>query len=57
MVGAVGIGLKAALQPRKLLIQLNASKAKKHQFAQPRYTAGTRTLKDPIPGLMELIER
>jgi hypothetical protein len=42
MVGAVGIGLKATLKIRKLLIPLTAKTAKNGIFAQPRYTAGTR---------------
>jgi hypothetical protein len=42
MVGAVGIGLRATLKIRKLLILLNAKNAKNTGFAQPRYTRGTR---------------
>jgi hypothetical protein len=42
LVGAVGIELKAALKTRKLLILLNEKNAKNIQFAQVRYTAGTR---------------
>jgi hypothetical protein len=42
MVGAVGIGLKAALKMRKLLIPLNEKNAKNTPFAQVRYTPGTR---------------
>src|SRR5690348_6734562 len=44
LVGAVGIGLKAMLKIRKLLILLNAKNAKNTGFAQPRYTAGTRAM-------------
>jgi hypothetical protein len=40
LVGAVGIELKVTLKARKLLIPLNA---KNTEFAQVRYTAGTRT--------------
>ncbi len=43
LVGAVGIGLKATLKIRKLLILLNAKNAKNTGFAQARYTPGTRT--------------
>lgn len=43
LVGAVGIGLKAILKIRKLLILLNEKNAKNTGFAQARYTAGTRT--------------
>ena len=42
LVGAVGIGLKATLKARKLLIPLNAKYAKNSEFAQVRYTPGTR---------------
>jgi hypothetical protein len=45
LVGAVGIELKATLKARKLLIPLNAKNAKNSEFAQVRYTAGTRELK------------
>jgi len=41
-VVAVGIGLKAALSPRKLLILRIGKMAKSHEFAEARYTAGTR---------------
>ena len=44
LVGAVGIELKATLKTRKLLIPLNEKNAKNTEFAQVRYTAGTRTL-------------
>jgi hypothetical protein len=44
LVGAVGIELEATLKARKLLIPLNAENAKKSEFAQMRYTAGTREL-------------
>ncbi len=46
MVGAVGIELKAALKIRKLLILLNAKNAKNTGFAQVRYTAGTRDIRE-----------
>ena len=42
LVGAVGIGLKAMLKTRKLLILLNEKNAKNTGFAQVRYAAGTR---------------
>ena len=42
MVVAVGIGLKATLKIRKLLILLDAKNAKNTGFAQLRYTPGTR---------------
>jgi len=45
MVGAVGIGLKATLKARKLLILLNEKNAKNTGLAQPRYTRGTRRRK------------
>src|SRR5260370_19167545 len=45
LVGAVGIELKATLIARKLLIPLNAKNAKNSEFAQVRYTPGTRELK------------
>jgi len=38
----VGIELKATLKVRKLLILLNEKNAKNIEFAQPRYTGGTR---------------
>ena len=38
----MGIELKATLKTRKLLIPLNAKNAKNIEFAQARYTAGTR---------------
>ena len=41
LVGAVGIGLKATLKIRKLLIPLDGKNAKNPILAQPRYTAGT----------------
>ncbi len=41
-IGAVGIGLKATLKIRKLLILLNERSAKNTGFAQVRYTRGTR---------------
>ena len=42
IVGAVGIELKATLKARKLLILLNEKNVKNTEFAQLRYTAGTR---------------
>jgi hypothetical protein len=42
LVGAVGIELKATLKARKLLILLNEKNAKNTQFAEVRYTPGTR---------------
>ena len=39
---AVGIELKGTLKTRKLLIPLNAKNAKNSEFAQVRYTPGTR---------------
>jgi len=42
LVGAVGIELKAALKIRKLFIPLDSKNAKNSEFAQLRYTAGTR---------------
>ncbi len=42
LVGVVGVGLKATLKTRKLLILLNEKNAKNTGFAQVRYTAGTR---------------
>ena len=50
--GAVGIELKATLKARKLLIPLNAKNAKNSEFAQVRYTAGTRELK-MVKGVLE----
>ncbi len=44
LVGAVGIGLKATLKTRKLLIPLNEKNAKNTRFAQARYTPGTRAM-------------
>jgi hypothetical protein len=44
MVDLVGIGLKATLKIRKLLILLDGKSAENAGFAQPRYTRGTRTL-------------
>src|SRR5271157_77035 len=44
LVGAVGIELKATLKARKLLIPLNAKNGKNTEFAQPRYTPGTRRI-------------
>jgi hypothetical protein len=38
----VGIGLKATLKMRKLLILLNAKNAKNIKIAQPRYPPGIR---------------
>jgi hypothetical protein len=38
----VGIGLRATLKIRKLLVLLNEKKAKNREFAAVRYTAGTR---------------
>lgn len=55
LVGAVGIGLKATLKIRKLLILLNAKNAKNIGFAQPRYTPGTRTLLEVPRHLNELL--
>jgi hypothetical protein len=43
LVGAVGIGLKAMLKTRNLLIPLDGKNAKNTGFAQSRYTAGTRS--------------
>src|SRR6266851_2833553 len=51
LVGAVGIGLKATLKTRKLLILLNEKNAKNIGFAQVRYTAGTRAGKRNYPFL------
>ena len=42
LVGAVGIGLKAALRLRKLLILRTDKMAKSREFAEAGYTAGTR---------------
>jgi hypothetical protein len=42
LVGAVGIELKTTLKTRKLLILLNEKNAKNTEFAQVRYTPGTR---------------
>lgn len=42
MVGAVGIGLKATLKTRKLLILLSEKNDKNTEFTQVRYTRGTR---------------
>lgn len=42
LVGAVGIGPKARLKARKLLISHNAKTAKTPRFAKARYTPGTR---------------
>jgi hypothetical protein len=42
LVEAVGIGLKATLRMRNLLILLNGENAKNTGFAQARYTRGTR---------------
>ena len=42
LVGAVGIELRATLKTRKLLIPLSEKNAKITEFAQVRYTAGTR---------------
>lgn len=39
----MGIVLKATMKIRKLLIPLNDKNAKNIEFAQPRYTPGTRT--------------
>jgi len=52
LVGAVGIGLKAMLKIRKLLILLNAKNAKNTGFAQSRYTAGTRVVPDFASALL-----
>jgi hypothetical protein len=52
LVGAVGIGLKAMLKTRKLLILLNEKNAKNSEFAQVRYTVGTRELK-MVKGVLE----
>jgi len=46
MVGAVGIELKATLKARKLLILLNAENDRNSEFAQLRYTPGTRRLQN-----------
>jgi len=40
-VGLVGIGLKATLKTRKLLIPSNAKNGSNSEFTQVRYTAGT----------------
>jgi hypothetical protein len=45
LVGAVGIELKATLKARKLLIPLDAKNAKSREFAQVRYTPGSRLRK------------
>jgi hypothetical protein len=39
-MSVVGIGLRATLKTRKLLILLNEKNAKNTGFAQARYTAG-----------------
>jgi hypothetical protein len=44
MEGAAGIGLKAALKARKLLISHNAKAAQTPRFAKARYTPGTPNL-------------
>jgi len=44
LAAAVGIELKAMLKIRKLLILLNGKNAKNTEFAQVRYTAGTRAM-------------
>ena len=46
LVGAVGIGLKARLKPRELLISHNAKTAKSPRFAKVGYTPGTRRLRN-----------
>ncbi len=48
----MGIGLKATLKTRKLLILLNEKNAKNTGFAQLRYTRGTR--KPEKQGIAEL---
>jgi hypothetical protein len=47
-VPGVGVGLKATLKIRKLLVLLNEKKAKNSEFALVRYTAGTRVPESPI---------
>lgn len=42
MVGAVGIELLATLKARRLLISLNGKNARNSEFAEVRYTPGTR---------------
>ncbi len=42
----MGIELKATLKTRKLLILLNVKNAKNSEYAEVRYTAGTRTGKN-----------
>jgi hypothetical protein len=39
----VGIGLKAALRLRKLLILRTGEMVKSRKFVEPRYTPGTRS--------------
>jgi len=48
MVGAVGIELLVALKTRKLVILCRDKMAKNTKYAEPRYTAGTRPVEDPI---------
>ena len=45
LVGAVGIELKAMLSLRKLMILRTAKMAKPGEFAEARYTTGTRPAK------------
>ena len=49
MVGAVGIGLKATLKARKLLILLNAKNANTTESAEVRYTPGTQSHARDMP--------
>src|SRR5256885_213947 len=55
LVGAVGIELRATLRARKLLILINEETVKNCEFAQVRYTPGTRRLPYPSgrPGFWE----
>src|SRR5208282_6765780 len=54
--GAVGIGLKATLKTRKLLILSNEKNAKNTGFAQLRYTPGTRLRKKKEKGRLSETE-
>ncbi len=49
-VWAVGIELRVTLKARESLIPLIAKNAKKSEFAQVRYTAGTRSWENMDPG-------
>ena len=46
--GAVGIELLVALKTRKLVIFCRDKMARNTKYAEPRYTAGTRPVEDPI---------